>query len=102
MTLYSYLSIVTLIMNELNDPIKICRVSDWVKKQDSSIFYLEETHFRPKDISSLKMMGWIYHSNGPQKKSGVAIFISDKLEFIPKTVMIDEEGNYIILKGSVQ
>ena len=50
------------------------------------------------------MKGWrtICHSNGPQKKAGVAILISDKLKFIPKTVVRDEEGHYIILKGSIQ
>ena len=50
------------------------------------------------------MKGWrtIYHSNGPQKKAGVAILISDKLKFISKTVVRDEEGHYIILKGSIQ
>ena len=91
-------------MNGLNDPIKRCRVSDWIKKQDPSICCLQETHFRPKDTSSLKMKGWrtIYHSNGPQKKAGVAILISDKLELIPKIVVRDEEGHYIILKGSIQ
>ena len=44
----------------------------------------------------------MYHSNGPQKKAGVAILISDKLKFIPKTVVRDEEGHYLILKGSIQ
>ena len=44
----------------------------------------------------------IYHSNGPQKKAGVAILISDKLKFIPKTAVRDEEGHQIILKGSIQ
>ena len=50
------------------------------------------------------MKGWrtVYHSNDPQKKGGVAILISDKLKFIPKTVARDEEGHYIILKGSIQ
>ena len=50
------------------------------------------------------MKGWrtIYHSNGPQKKAGVAILISDKLKFIPKTVLRVEEGHYIILNGSIQ
>ena len=45
----------------------------------------------------MKMKGWrtIYHSNGPQKKA-------DKLKFIPKTVVRDEEGHYIIHKGSIQ
>ena len=50
------------------------------------------------------MKGWsnIYHSNGPQKKAGVAILILDKLKFIPKNVVRDKEGPYIILKGSIQ
>ena len=50
------------------------------------------------------MKGWrtICHSNGPQKKARVAILISDKLKFIPKTAVRDEEGHYLILKGSIQ
>ena len=50
------------------------------------------------------MKGWrtIHHSNGPQKKTGVAILISDKLKFILKTEVRDKEGHYIILKGSIQ
>ena len=50
------------------------------------------------------MKGWriIYHSNGPQKKAGVAILISDQLQFMSKTVVRDEEGHYIIHKGSIQ
>ena len=43
----------------------------------------------------------IYHANGHQKKAGVAILISDKLDFKPKTVR-DEEGHYMICKGSIQ
>uniref|UniRef100_A0A8C0RN13 RNA-directed DNA polymerase n=1 Tax=Canis lupus familiaris TaxID=9615 RepID=A0A8C0RN13_CANLF len=104
MTLNSYLSIVTLNVNGLNDPIKRRRVSDWIKKQDPSICCLQETHFRQKDTYNLKIKGWrtICHSNGPQKKAGVAILISDKLKFTPKTVVRDEEGHYLILKGSIQ
>ena len=50
------------------------------------------------------MRGWrtIYHANEPQKKAGVAILISEKLDFKPKTVIKDEEGHYIIIKGSIQ
>ena len=39
MTLNSYLSIVTLNVNGLNDPIKRLRVSDWIKNQDPSICF---------------------------------------------------------------
>ena len=37
-----------------------------------------------------------------KKKAEVIIFISDKLDFKPKTVVRNEEGYYIILKGSIQ
>ena len=47
-------------------------------------------------------MGKHLHSEGPQKKAGVTILISDKLKFIPKTIISDEEGHYIIFKGSIQ
>lgn len=36
------------------------------------------------------------------KESRVAILISDKVDFKPKTLLWDEEGHYIILKGSIQ
>ena len=40
------------------------------------------TDFRPKDTYRLKVRGWknILHVNGKQKKVGVAIFISDKID----------------------
>ena len=41
------------------------------------------------------------HANGPQKKAGVAMLISGKLDFKLKTVVRDTEGHYIILKESI-
>ena len=74
------------------------------KKSKTHLFAVYKRLIRPKDTYSLKIKGWrnIYHSNSTQKKAGVAILISDKLKFIPKIVVRDEEGHYIILKGSVQ
>ena len=91
-------------MNGLNDRIKRSMILNWMKNQDPSICCLQENHFRPKDTSHLKTKRWrtTYHSNDPQKKAGVAILIADKLKFIPKTVVRDEERHYIILKGSIQ
>ena len=50
------------------------------------------------------MKGWkkIFHANGDQRKAGVAILISDKIDFEIKAVKRDKEGYYIIIKGSIQ
>ena len=40
--------------------------------------------------------------NGNQKKAGVAILISDKIDFKIKTITRDKERHYIMIKGSIQ
>ena len=50
------------------------------------------------------MKGWkkIFHANGNQKKAGVEILISDKIDFKIKTVTRNEERHYRMIKGSIQ
>ena len=50
------------------------------------------------------MKGWkeIFHANGKQKKARVAILISDKINLKIKKIARDEEGRYIMIKGSIQ
>ena len=64
---------------------------------------LQEIHLTPRDTYRLKE-GWkkIFHANGDQKKAGIAILISDKIDFKTKAVKIDKDGHYIMIKGSIQ
>ena len=104
MAMGSYLSIITLNVNGLNAPTKRQRLAQWIKKQDPYICCLQETDIKPRDTYSLKAKGWkkIFHVNGDQKRAGVAILISDKINFEIKAVKRDKEGHYIMIKGSVQ
>ena len=65
---------------------------------------LHETHFRPQDTYRLKEGGWknIFHANGKQKKAGVAILTSDKIDLKIKKITRDKEGHYIMIMGSIQ
>ena len=50
------------------------------------------------------MKGWkkIFHTNGDQKKAGVEILISDKINFEIKAMKRDKERHYIMIKRSIQ
>ena len=100
----SYISIITLNVNGLNTQAKRHRLAEWIQKQDPYICCLQETHFRPSDTYKLKVRGWkkIFYANGNQKKAGVAILISDKIDFKTKAVKRDKDGHYIMIKGSIQ
>ena len=104
MAMGSYLSIITLNVNGLNAPTKRQRLAEWIQKQDPYICCLQETHFETRDTYRLKVKGWkkIFHANRNQKKAGVAILISDKIDFKTKAVKRDKEGHYIMIKGSIQ
>ena len=83
MVIGTYISITTLNVNGLNAPTKRPRLAEWIQKQDPYIYCLQEAHLRPRDTYRLKVRGWkkIFHANGNQKKAGVAILISDKIDF---------------------
>ena len=73
-------------------------------KTRSILCCLQETHFTSRDTYKMKVRGWkkIFHANGNQKKAGVAILITDKIDFKIKNILRDKEGHYIMIKGSSQ
>ena len=55
-------------------------------------------------LHKLKSEGWkkIFHATNREKKAGLAVFVSDKIDFKTKKIIRDKEGHYIMLKGSIQ
>ena len=80
------------------------RLAEWIQKQDPYTCCLQETHFRHKDTYRLIVRGQknIFHANRKQKKAGVAILISEKIDCKIKKIRRDKEEHYIMIKGSIQ
>ena len=83
MEISTNISVMTLNVNRLTAPIKRQRAAEWIQKQDQFICCLQETHFRCKDTQRLKVSVWkkVLHAYGNQKKAGIAILTSDKIDF---------------------
>lgn len=73
-----------------------------MKNEDPSISSLKETRIRLTDTHRLKVKGWkeIFHANRKEKKSKVAILLSDKIDLKIKNIKRVKEGNYIMINGS--
>ena len=61
-----------------------------------------ETHLRAKDTYKLKVRGLkkIFDAIGKERKAGVTILISDKIDFKVKAIEKDKDGHYLTIKGS--
>ena len=77
----SYISIITLNVNEFNVPTKRINLAKWIQKQDPYICCLQETHLKTRDTYRLKVKGSkkISHANRDQKKAGVLISEKNRL-----------------------
>ena len=97
----NYFSLISLNINGLNSPIKRHRLTDWLHKQDPTFCCLQETHLREKDRYYPRVKDWktIFQANGLKKQAGVAILISNKIDFQIKVIKKDKEGHFIFIKG---
>ena len=103
MKMRSYLSIIALNVNGLNVPTKIQSLAEWIQKQEPYTCCLQVTHLNTRETYRLKVKGWkkIFHVSRDQRKAGVAILVSDKIDFKIKPVKRNEEGHYRRIKGSI-
>ena len=78
-------------------------MAGWIKETDTIICCLQETHLNSNNKHRLRVKGWkmILQANRKQKKAGVAIHISEKVDFKIKQATRDKEGEYIMRKGTL-
>ena len=104
MAIGTYISIIAFKVNGLNVPTKRHRLAGWIQKIRPIYMLSARKPLRLQDTYRLKMRGWknIFLANGKQKKAGIAILIWDKIDLKIKKITRDKEGQYIMIKGSVQ
>ena len=95
----TYIQIITLNVNKLNAPTKRHRLTESMQKQDPYMLFTGH-HFRSRGTYRLKGKGWkkVFHANGNQQKAGIAILISDKIDFKIKA----RDKDYTVIKGTTQ
>jgi exonuclease III len=78
-------------------------MANWIKKEDPTICCVQETYLIDRNKHWLRVKGWkkIYQANGPPKQAGVAILISDKVDFKLTLIKWDKEGHSILIKGEI-
>jgi exonuclease III len=81
-------------------PQKRHRLTDWLHKKDPTFCCLQETHLREKDRHYLRVKSrkTIFQANGSKKQAGVAILISNKINFQPKVI---KKRHFILIKGKI-
>ena len=99
----SHLSLISLNINGLNSPIKRYKLTDGICKQDPAFCCIQKTHLNNKYRYYLRVKGWkkVFQANGPRKQVGVAMLISNKIDFQPKIIKHDEERHFIFIKGKI-
>ena len=95
MAMGPYLSIITLNVNGLNAATKRQRLAEWIQKQDPLYMLSTRDPSQNKGHIQTESEGLeknISHKWRPPKNAGVAILISDKIDFKIKAVKRDKEG----------
>jgi exonuclease III len=72
-------------------------------QQDPTFCCIQETYLRDKYKHYHRVKGWktFFQANDCKKQAGVAILISNEIDFKPKVIKKDKEGHFILIKGKI-
>lgn len=98
------INFVSLNINGILNPIKRSNMLSQLKKTKVQIAYMQESHLTDSEHTKLNRMGHskVYfssHSSG--RRRGVAILLSNKVNFHFISEDKDKEGRYIMVKGKI-
>lgn len=99
------ISLVSMNVNGLNNPIKRNKVILKMRKVKARIIFLQETHLSLEEHEKLKKCGYrnTFHSTYRQsRKRGVAILIQNSTNCESLKEIKDKEGRYIIVQGKLE
>lgn len=87
----------------MGNPVKRSKVFTHLKRLNSDIVFLQETHLQVKDHHRLQCpwVSQVFHSNFNSKARGVAILLSKKVQFTSTNVIADKNGRYLIVAGTL-
>jgi exonuclease III len=90
-------------LTDLIPPIKRHSLTNWIKKEDPTIYCLQGTHLIDRNKHWLRVKGWkkTYQTDGLQKQAGVSILVLDKVDFKPTLIKRDKEGHSILIKAEI-
>ena len=72
-------------------------------KSGSNILLFTRNTPQPQKRHLLRVKGWekVFQANGPKKQAGVAILISNKIDFKLKSIRRDGDGYFILITGTI-
>ena len=95
---------ISLNVKGIRDKNKRRNIFNWCKEKGGNIIFLQET-FSTQDIVNKWNSMWegkCIYSHGTNHSRGVMILIDSRLDFQPSHTIIDTEGRYIFIVGSLQ
>lgn len=90
-------------VNGLGSYVKRRKVLNYLKQRDSDVVMLQETHLLEKDTSRIhdRWINCTYHNNFTQKKQGVSILFSKKINVRVEEEYRDKEGRILVLLANL-
>lgn len=102
---YNNIKLVSLNVNGMNNPVKRSKVLAKLKKEKAQVLFLQETHLPQQEHEKLKRFGFrntFYSSYRPSQKRGVAILITNAVQFECLKEVRDNEGRFVLIKGKLE